>query len=106
MSKLDDIMAAVGIPKFQQFFGDPATITPINGGAVLSAVAIPVETLEYAGDIVDLPTNALRLKFAKADYPALVRGDRIAFKSAAYRVDRVDPDTTNAYLIGVWVIPS
>lgn len=106
MSQFDDIMAAVGIPKLQQFFGDPATVTPINGGSAISAVAIPVETLEYAGDIVDLPTNALRLKFAKADYPAPVRGDRIVFKSATYRVDRVDPDTTNAYFIGVLVIPA
>jgi hypothetical protein len=105
MSQFDDIMAAVGIPKLQQFFGDPATVTPINGGSAISAVAIPVETLEYAGDIVDLPTNALRLKFAKTDYPAPVRGDRIVFKSATHKMDRVDPDTTNAYFIGVWVIP-
>lgn len=106
MSKVGDIMTRVGVPKFQRFFGDPATVTPINGGAAISTVAIPVETLEYAGDIVDLPTNALRLKFAKTDYPAPVRGDRIAFKSVAYRMDRVDPDTTNTYFIGVWVIPA
>lgn len=106
MSKVGDIMTAVGVPKFQQFFGDPATITPITGGSAISTVAIPVETLEYAGDIVDLPTNALRLKFAKTDYSAPARGDRIAFKSATYRVDRIDPDTTNAYFIGVWVIPA
>lgn len=106
MSRFDDIMTAVGVQKLQQVFGDPATVTPINGGSAFSAVARPVKSFEYTGDIVDLPTNALRLKFAQTDYPAPVRGDRIVFKSVTYRMDRVDPDTTNAYFIGVWVIPA
>lgn len=95
-------MATDGLPALMGMFADPVTVTAAGQPRSLNAIVLPQS--RYIGDLMDVREDVWRLQCAKTDWPEPKRGDVVIHKGQNYRVERPDPEGSNAWISSAFLV--